>query len=178
VLIERWHVKAALSAMTMKTDKHDDRGIAQLMRLGWFKPVHLKTLLAQDVRALLTVRKLPVEKQRDVDNSLRDTLRGFGLKVGRVGKAGFAGRIASWSPVRRCSRRGRANVAVSRGVAQAARPSVPPVSRWVGCAPSSHVAAATDHGRKDGNRPIRSAEAPNLSTPRKGRPSLSAEHPG
>jgi transposase len=93
VLIETRHVKAALSAMTMKTDKHDARGIAQLMRLGWFKPVHVKTLLAQEVRALLTARKLLVEKLRDIDNSLRGILRGFGLKVGRVGKAGFAGRI-------------------------------------------------------------------------------------
>ena len=41
VLIETRHVKAALSAMTMKTDKHDARGIAQLMRLGWFRPVHV-----------------------------------------------------------------------------------------------------------------------------------------
>ena len=94
VLIETRHVKAALSAMTMKTDKHDARGIAQLMRLGWFRPVHVKTLLAQELRALLTARKLLVEKLRDVDNSLRGILRGFGLKVGRrVGKAGFAGRI-------------------------------------------------------------------------------------
>jgi transposase len=91
VLIETRHIKAALSAM--KTDKHDARGIAQLMRLGWFKPVHVKTLLAQEVRALLTARKLLVEKLRDVDNSLRGILRGFGMKVGRVGKAGFAGRI-------------------------------------------------------------------------------------
>ena len=50
VLIETRHVKAALSAMMMKTDKHDARGIAQLMRLGWFRPVHVKTLLAQEVR--------------------------------------------------------------------------------------------------------------------------------
>lgn len=93
VLIETRHVKAALSAMTMKTDKNDARGIAQLMRLGWFRPVHVKTLLAQEVRALLTARKLLVEKQRDVQNSLRGILRGFGLKVGQVGKAGFASRI-------------------------------------------------------------------------------------
>jgi transposase len=93
VLIETRHVKAALSAMTMKTDKHDARGIAQLMRLGWFRPVQVKTLLAQEVRALLTARKLLVEKLPDVDNSLRGILRGFGLKAGRVGKAGFAGRI-------------------------------------------------------------------------------------
>jgi len=93
VLIETRHVKAALSAMTMKTDKNDARGIAQLMRLGWFRPVHVKAVLAQEVRALLTARKLLVEKQRDVRNSLRGILRGFGLKVGQVGKAGFTGRV-------------------------------------------------------------------------------------
>ena len=48
--------------MTMKTDKHDARGMAQLMRLGWFRPVHVRTLLAQEERALLTARKLLVEK--------------------------------------------------------------------------------------------------------------------
>ena len=48
--------------MTMTTDKHDARWIAQLRRLGWFKQVHVKTLLAQEERALLTARKLPVEK--------------------------------------------------------------------------------------------------------------------
>ena len=55
------------------------------MRLGWCKPVHVKTLLPQEVRALLTARKLLVEKLRGVDNSLRGILRGFSLKVGRVG---------------------------------------------------------------------------------------------
>ena len=70
-LIETRHVKAALSAMTNKTDRGDARGIAQLMRLGWSRPVHAKTLLSQEVRALLTARKLPVEKRRDVENSLR-----------------------------------------------------------------------------------------------------------
>jgi transposase len=93
VLIETRHVRAALSAMTNKTDRGDARGIAQLMRLGWFRPVHAKTLLSQEVRALLTARKLLVEKLRDVENSLRGILRGFGLKVGQVGKAGFAARV-------------------------------------------------------------------------------------
>ncbi len=93
VLIETRHVKAALSAMTNETDRNDARGIAQLMRLAWFRPVHAKTLLAQETRALLTARRLLVEKLRDLENSLRGILRGFGLKVGPVGKAGFAARV-------------------------------------------------------------------------------------
>src|SRR5687767_15785101 len=93
VLLETRHVKAALSAMTVKTDRRDARGIAQLVRLGWFRPVHAKTLLAQEIRALLTARKLLVEKLRDVENSLRGMLRGFGLKIGRASKAGYAARV-------------------------------------------------------------------------------------
>lgn len=58
VLIETRHVKAALKAMTVKTDRNDARGMAQLMRMGWFRPVHAKALPAQEVRALLTTRKL------------------------------------------------------------------------------------------------------------------------
>ncbi|MGY0782772.1 IS110 family transposase, partial [Azospirillum argentinense] len=36
VLLETRHVKAALSAMVVKTDRKDARGIAQLLRMGWF----------------------------------------------------------------------------------------------------------------------------------------------
>ena len=56
VLLETRHVKAALSAMTVKTDRRDARGIAQLLRLGWYRPVHAKSASAQEVRALLTAR--------------------------------------------------------------------------------------------------------------------------
>ena len=57
-LLETRHVKAALSAMPVKTDRNDARGIAQLMRLGWFRPVHCKSAEAQEIRALLAARKL------------------------------------------------------------------------------------------------------------------------
>ena len=57
-LLETRHVRAAFKAMPVKTDRKDARGIAQLMRLGWFRPMHCKSLRAQEVRALLTARKL------------------------------------------------------------------------------------------------------------------------
>ena len=57
VLLETRHVKAALSAMIVKTDRRDARGIAQLLRMGWFRPVHCKSPPAQEVRALLMARK-------------------------------------------------------------------------------------------------------------------------
>jgi transposase len=93
VLLETRHVKAALSAMTVKTDRKDARGIAQLLRMGWFRPVHRKSPDAQEVRALLVGRKLLQSKLRDVELSIRGILRGFGLKVGEVSKGRFAARI-------------------------------------------------------------------------------------
>jgi transposase len=92
-LLETRHVRKALEAMPVKTDRNDARGIAQLMRLGWFRPVHCKSLAAQEVRALLTARKLVQAKLFDVEMSLRGILRGFGLKVGRTTPRRFAGRI-------------------------------------------------------------------------------------
>lgn len=92
-LLETRHVRDAFKAMPVKSDRNDARGIAQLMRLGWFRPVHCKSMEAQEVRAVLTARKLVQTKLLDVENSLRGILRGFGLKVGRTTKRSFAGRI-------------------------------------------------------------------------------------
>jgi hypothetical protein len=71
------HVRDAFKAMPVKTDRKDARGIAQLMRLGWFRPVHCKSVPAQEMRALLTARKLIQGKRHDIEMSLRGILRGF-----------------------------------------------------------------------------------------------------
>ena len=92
-LLETRHVRDAFRAMPVKSDRNDARGIAQLMRLGWFRPVHCKSMDAQEVRAVLTARKLVQTKLLDVENSLRGILRGFGLKVGKTTPRSFAGRI-------------------------------------------------------------------------------------
>jgi transposase len=92
-LLETRHVRKAFEAMPVKSDRNDARGIAQLMRLGWFRPVHCKSIGAQEVRAVLTARKLVQTKRLDVENSLRGILRGFGLKVGKTADRSFAGRI-------------------------------------------------------------------------------------
>ena len=92
-LLETRHVREAFKSMPVKTDRNDARGIAQLMRLGWFRSVHCKSLAAQEVRALLTTRKLVQSKLHDVEMSLRGILRGFGLKVGPTTPKRFAARI-------------------------------------------------------------------------------------
>ena len=93
-LLETRHVRKAFEAMPVKSDRNDARGIAQLMRLGWFRPVHCKSVAAQEMRAMLTARKLVQSKLFDVEMSLRGILRGFGLKVGPTTPKRFAGRIA------------------------------------------------------------------------------------
>ncbi len=93
VLLETRHVKAALSAMTVKTDRKDARGIAQLLRLGWYRPVHCKSPPSQAVRALLTGRKLLLGKVIDIELGMRGLLRGFGLKMGTVSTGRFAARV-------------------------------------------------------------------------------------
>ena len=92
-LLETRHVRDAFKAMPVKTDRKDARGIAQLLRLGWFKPVHCKSAAAQEVRALLTARKLVQSKLYDIEMSLRGILRGFGLKIGPTTPKRFAGRV-------------------------------------------------------------------------------------
>ncbi len=92
-LLETRHVRAAFRTMPVKTDRKDARGIAQLMRLGWFRAVHCKSPAAQEVRALLAARKLAQSRLCDIQMSLRGILRGFGLKVGATTVNKFESRI-------------------------------------------------------------------------------------
>jgi len=83
ICVETRHMKALLTAQQInKTDRNDARGIAQMMRVGLFKPVHVKTLVAQEQRMLL-----------DVESDLRGTLRNFGLKVGVASRSRYQARV-------------------------------------------------------------------------------------
>jgi transposase len=93
VCVETRHMRAVLQAQINKTDRNDARGIAQMMRIGLYRPVHVKTLRSQKLRMLLTHRKLLQSKAIAIENDLRGTLRNFGLKVGMVGKVKFETRI-------------------------------------------------------------------------------------
>jgi transposase len=92
-LLETRHVRNAFKIMPVKTDRKDARGIAQLIRLGWFRPVHCKSLGAQETRSLLGARKLPQSKLHDIELSVRGTLRGFGLKMGKTTPKSFESRV-------------------------------------------------------------------------------------
>jgi len=92
-LLETRHVRRAFEIMPVKTDRKDARGIADLMRLGWFRPVHCKSIDAQETRAVLTARKLVQKQVLEVESSLRGILRGFGLKVGKTTPVRFEARV-------------------------------------------------------------------------------------
>jgi transposase len=86
-------MRAVLKAQINKTDRNDARGMAQMMRVGLYRPVHVKTLRSQKLRMLLTHRKLLQSKAISIENDLRGTLRNFGLKVGIAGRTKFEVRI-------------------------------------------------------------------------------------
>ncbi|SEG80305.1 Transposase IS116/IS110/IS902 family protein [Bosea lathyri] len=64
-----------------------------MMRVGLYRPVHVKTLASQKIRALLSGRRFLQAKLLDAENSIRGLLRNFGLKVGLVSRAQYEARI-------------------------------------------------------------------------------------
>jgi transposase len=93
VCLESRHVKAALSAMTMKTDRNDAQGIAQIVRTGWFKAVHLKSGAGQRLRTLTAARKSAVRALTGNEQVIRGLLRPLGLKIGAVTRVRFEARV-------------------------------------------------------------------------------------
>jgi transposase len=93
ICLECRHVKAGLSAMRNKTDRNDARGIAQLVRLGWFRQVHVKSEEAQRIRMLLVNRQQLLTKTLDFENSVRGSLKVFGLRIGTVTRRTFEARV-------------------------------------------------------------------------------------
>ena len=81
VCMEARQVKAALSAMRNKTDKHDARGIAQLLRSGWFSQVHVKSVESHRIRMLLSSRKAVLNKCVDLEQEVRGLFKIFGIKL-------------------------------------------------------------------------------------------------
>ena len=90
ICMEARQVKAALSAMRNKTDKHDARGIAQLLRSGWYSRVHIKSIRSHHIRMLLSSRKAVLSKCVDLENEIRGLFKVFGIKLPpRLGHGAF-----------------------------------------------------------------------------------------
>ena len=94
ICIEARHAHGVLKARLNKTDRNDARGIAELMRVGIYKAVHVKTQQSREAKLLLTTRRLLKRKQRDLDNLVRGTLLQYGLKLAAGGRNSFERRAA------------------------------------------------------------------------------------
>lgn len=90
VCVDARHMKTALAAMRNKTDRNDARGIAQMMRTGWYREVHVKSRRAQELRLLLVARQTLIDNRANIENTIRGTLKVFGIKVGQVSRLKFA----------------------------------------------------------------------------------------
>jgi transposase len=99
VCIENRHAHGVLTARTKKkTDRNDARGIAEMMRVGIFKPVHIKTQASQEAKVLLTARKFLVYKRKDIDNFVGAILLQAGLKLPRGSGPSFLKRVQPLIP--------------------------------------------------------------------------------
>lgn len=89
VCLETRHVRAAMSAQRNKTDAADALGIAHIMRTGWFRAAHIKTEACYRVRLVLIQRRNLKRKFLDLENTIRHSLKAFGVRLGKVGRGRF-----------------------------------------------------------------------------------------
>ncbi|WP_157863308.1 IS110 family transposase [Bradyrhizobium tropiciagri] len=93
IVVEARHMCVSLSTMRNKTDQNDARGIGRMMRLGWYRAVHVKNIDMQKMCTLLTSRRLLKRKLIDLENHIRGALRAYGLLIGAVARSAFEARV-------------------------------------------------------------------------------------
>lgn len=93
ICIETRQANAAMKTMPNKTDRNDARALAQIMRTGWYRQVHVKTRQCRLWRSLLVARRTVLNEMRTIENVVRAILREGGIKLGTPSRAAFAGRV-------------------------------------------------------------------------------------
>jgi transposase len=93
VCMDARHAHGVLKAQRVKTDKNDARGLAQLVRTGWYRAVHVKSSEGQALRTLLAARKQLVKLRQDMENHIRGGLKSYGIKLGMVTQAAFGQKV-------------------------------------------------------------------------------------
>lgn len=79
VCLEAHHTHKTLSSNPVKNDANDSKGIAQLLRTGWYKPVYVKEEKTQLLKSLITARESVKHKITDIKNTIRGTVKPFGI---------------------------------------------------------------------------------------------------
>ena len=93
ICIETRRANAVMKTMTNKTDRNDARALAQIMRTGWYRQVHVKSRQCRLWRSLLLARRTVLNEMRSIENVVRAVLREAGVKLGTPCRAAFAGRV-------------------------------------------------------------------------------------
>lgn len=93
ICIETRQANAAMKTMPNKTDRNDARALAQIMRTGWYREVHVKSQQSRLWRSLLVARRTVLNEMRTIENVVRAILREGGLKLGQPGRKAFAERV-------------------------------------------------------------------------------------
>ena len=84
ICLDARHAAAGLALMANKTDRNDAAGVAQIVRTGWFRQVHVRSEASYIVRARLAARTTLVRQRCEVDNQIRGLLKTFGILVGKA----------------------------------------------------------------------------------------------
>ena len=77
ICLETRNVRAAMAAQRTKTDQTDAQALAQIVRTGWYREVHIKSENSYRLRLLLTLRRNLKRKFLDIENSIRHSLKAF-----------------------------------------------------------------------------------------------------
>jgi transposase len=93
ICIETRRANAAMKTMPNKTDRNDARALAQIMRTGWFRHVHVKSRQCRLWRSLLVARRTILNEMRTIENVVRAILREAGVKLGTPTRTAFADRV-------------------------------------------------------------------------------------
>lgn len=93
VCLEAAHARAALSAMRNKTDRNDARGLAHILRTGWYRSVHIKSDESYRLRLLLTARRNIKRKFLDIENTIRHSLKAFGVRLTNISRGRFEAEV-------------------------------------------------------------------------------------
>jgi transposase len=93
ICIETRQANAAMKTMPNKTDRNDARALAQIMRTGWYRQVHVKSRQCRLWRSLLVARRTVLNEMRTIENVVRAILREAGIKLGTPSRTVFVGRV-------------------------------------------------------------------------------------
>ena len=84
VCVDARHAHAVLSVRMNKSDENDARGLAELVRVGWYREVKVKSAESQQIRAMLVARSRLVGIRRDIENQVRSMIKEYGLLFPRA----------------------------------------------------------------------------------------------